>query len=114
MKIVEFIFENWSDIFLVLSVLALVIYSSMTNNLDYLKADLFTLVTEAEKIYGAKTGAIKLMYVVKKIYSKMPTILKVFLSEKQLEKMIEAVLQKVKESWAKNSQIIKVGEGVCQ
>lgn len=100
MKIIEFLIENWSDVTLVVSVLFLIIYSSFTNKTEYLKADLFSLVTEAEKIYGEKTGQIKLMYVVRKIYSKMPVLLKIFLSEKQLEKIIENVLTKAKKSWS--------------
>ena len=110
MKIIELIICNWSDILLVFSVLFLVIYSSFTNNLDYLRADLFSLVTEAEKLYGGKTGELKLMYVVKKIHSKMPVILKAFLSEKQLEKIIEKVLKKAKEIWSEKSEIIESGE----
>ncbi len=114
MKIIEFIIYNRSDILLVLSVLFLTIYSSFTNNLDYLRADLFSLVTEAEKIYGGKTGEIKLMYVVKKIHTKMPVILKTFLSEKQLEKIIEKVLVKAKKIWSQKSEIIEGGESIWQ
>ncbi len=111
MQIIEFIISNWSDVLLVFSVFFLVVYSSFTNNIDYLKADLFSLVTEAEKIYGGKTGEIKLMYVVKKIYSKMPVVLKTFLSEKQLEKIIENVLEKAKKAWKVNNE---EGETVWQ
>lgn len=102
MKIIEFLIENWSDVTLAFSVLFIIIYSSFTNKTEYLKADLFSLVTEAEKVYGGKTGQIKLMYVVRKIYSKMPVILKLFLSEKQLEKIIENVLTKAKKSWSES------------
>ena len=112
MKIIEFLIENWSDVTLVISVLFIIIYSSFTNKTEYLKADLFSLVTEAEKIYGGKTGQIKLMYVVRKIYSKMPAILKMFLSEKQLEKIIENVLRKAKKSWSEN--ITEEGDTIWQ
>lgn len=114
MKIIEFIIYNWSDMLLVFSVLFIMIYSSFTNNLDYLRADLFSLVTEAEKIYGRKTGEIKLMYVVRKIHSKMPVVLKTFLSEKQLEKIIEKVLMKAKNIWSEKTEIIENGESVWQ
>lgn len=102
MKIIEFLIENWSDVTLVISALFIIIYSSFTNKTEYLKADLFSLVTEAEKIYGGKTGQIKLMYVVRKIHSKMPVVLKLFLGEKQLEKIIENVLRKAKKSWSES------------
>ncbi len=112
MRIIEFLIENWSDVTLVNSVLFIIIYSSFTNKTEYLKADLFSLVTEAEKIYGGKTGQIKLMYVVRKIHSKMPVILKMFLSEKQLEKIIENVLRKAKKSWSEN--IKEAGDALWQ
>lgn len=114
MKIIEFIIYNWSDILLAFSVLFIIIYSSFNNKLDYLRADLFSLVTEAEKIYGGKTGEIKLMYVVRKIHAKMPVILKTFLSEKQLEKIIEKVLVKAKNIWSEKTEIIENGENVWQ
>lgn len=110
MKIIEFLITNWSDITLVVSVLFIIIYSSFTNKTDYLRAELFSLVTEAEKIYGGKTGEAKRMYVIRKIYSKMPVLLKFFLSEKQLEKIIENVLVKAKKSWSKNGNFLKEGE----
>jgi len=113
MKTVDFLITNWSDITLVISVLFIIIYSSFTNRTDYLKAELFSLVTQAEKIYGGKTGETKLMYVVSKVYSKMPLILKAFLSEKQLERIIESVLVKAKKSWSENEKILKEGEDVC-
>lgn len=112
MKIIEFLIENWSDVTLVISVLFIIIYSSFTNKTEYLKAELFSLVTEAEKLYGGKTGQIKLMYVVRKIYSKMPVILKLLLSEKQLEKIIESVLSKVKKSWSES--ITEAGDALWQ
>lgn len=103
MKIIEFLILNLSDILFVIATIAIVIYSLVTNKLEYLKADIFSLITEAEEIYGAKTGRIKLMYVIRKIYVKMPVVLKLFITEKQMEKIVEKMLTKVKESWTKNN-----------
>ena len=50
----------------------------------------------------------KLAFVVKKVYSKMPLILKTFLTEKRLEKIIETVLLKAKNAWEK--QLAKTEE----
>lgn len=110
MKTIEFLIENWSDVTLVASVIFIIIYTSFTNRIDYLRAELFSLVTEAEKNYGEKTGETKLMYVIEKIYSKMPLALKMLLSEKQLEKIIENVLLKAKKSWSENEKLLKEGE----
>ncbi len=114
MKIIEFLIANWSDITLIASVVFIMIYSAYTGKIDYLSAELFSLVTEAEEIYGEKTGNMKLMYVVKKIYGKMPPVLKVFLSEKHLEKIIEDVLEKAKKSWEEKPEMIGREENVWQ
>ncbi|MBE6784041.1 MAG: hypothetical protein E7536_08520 [Ruminococcaceae bacterium] len=99
MEIIKFIESHWSDILLIVSIITIIIRSVFTNRLEYLKSDIFSLVTDAENIYGAETGQLKMAYVVKKIYSKMPLVLKTFLTEKKLEKIIENVLIKAKESW---------------
>ena len=101
MEIIKFIQTYWSDITLILSVIFVILRALFTNNLEYLKADIFMLITDAEDIYGAKAGRMKLSYVVKKVYAKMPVVLKAFLTEKKLEKIIENVLIKAKESWEK-------------
>ncbi len=113
MKIINFIFENYSEIFIVLLLISPIIYFTATNNLSYLKAELFSLVNEAEKIYGSKTGELKLMYVVKNIYRKMPLSFRTFMSEKQLEKIIENVLKKSKEFWKKSLGVTE-SEQPCQ
>lgn len=102
MKIINFIFENYSEIFIVFLLISPIVYLTKNNNLSYLKAELFSLVNEAEKIYGSKTGELKLMYVVKSIYKKMPLSLRTFMNENQLKKIIEKVLEKYKEFLKKN------------
>lgn len=114
MKIIEFLISNWSDITLVVSVIFIMIYSTYTGKIDYLRAEIFSLVTEAEELYGGKTGKMKLMYVVKKIYGRMPPVLKLFLSEKHLEKIIEDVLGKAKKTWEEKPEIIGKEESVWQ
>ncbi len=102
MKIFEFLIANWSDLLFAITTIIIIVYSLATNKLEYLKADIFSLITEAEEIYGAKTGKIKLMYVIRKIHARMPMVLKVFITEKQMEKIVEKVLVKVKESWSES------------
>lgn len=101
MKTIELIQSYWSDILLIFSVVFVLVRAYFENELDYLKADIFSLVTDAEEIYGEKTGQMKLAFVVKKVYAKMPVVLRTFLTEKKLEKIIERILVKAKESWQK-------------
>lgn len=108
MQILEFLFVNWSDILIVFFVSFLMIYSFCTNSLDYLKDEIFSLVTQAEKVFGGKTGEVKLRYVLGKIYNKMPMIFKIFLSEEKLKTIVENVLEKAKKSWCGDVKITEV------
>lgn len=112
MKIINFIFENYSEIFIVFLLISPIVFLAANNNLSYLKAELFSLVNEAENIYGSKTGELKLMYVVKSIYKKMPLSFRTFMSENQLEKIIEKVLKKYKE-FLKNNLVSTEGSLQC-
>ncbi len=114
MKTINFLITNLSDILLIFSLATAVIYSLFTNSLSYLKDEIFSVLTETEKIYGSKTGEVKLLYAVEKIHSKMPQILRVLLSEERLKKIIENSLKKAKELWSRNESILTKGESSCQ
>ena len=103
MKLWDFLQIYRSDIIFIASTIFIILRSVFSNELDFLKSEIFSLVTEAEKIYGEKTGQIKLNFVVRKIHKKMPLVLKTFLTEKKLEKIIESVLIVARESWKKIS-----------
>ncbi|GHU56991.1 hypothetical protein AGMMS49975_21520 [Clostridia bacterium] len=64
-----------------------------------------TLVVEAEKKYGAGTGAVKLAAVVDWLYPKIPAIIRLFITEKQIEQQIERVLTEAQKKWESNPNI---------
>lgn len=66
---------------------------------------LYALVTEAERELGGGTGSLKLATVVEAIYPKLPTIIKLFISEKILVRWIEEALTLAKDAWQKNDKI---------
>ena len=87
-------------LFLVLAILAIFIVLALRGKKEIIYKMIFALCDEAEKLYGSKTGKLKFSYVLEKLYVRLPSIIKVFITYKTLEKWIEKTLPKVKEYWA--------------
>ena len=56
------------------------------------KKILLSLVIEAEQIYGSGTGKMKYNYVLGKAYSMIPSVVKLFVTEKTLDEMLETAV----------------------
>lgn len=66
---------------------------------------LFGLVTKAEKEFGGGTGKLKLAAVSDWIYQRIPAVLKLLFSEKDIEKLIEDALEEAKKAWGTNGNL---------
>lgn len=108
---IDFIVANWTSILVVLVFIAVIVFLAVRGKKKIIYKMLYTLVTEAEKQYGAGTGSIKFAEVMTKIYSMLPTIIKVFITYETLEKWIENALEDAKEHWGKEAGITTT-EGV--
>ena len=64
---------------------------------------LFYLVTQAEAEFGSGTGDWKYAAVTTWLYERMPAILKFFFTAKQIDTMIEAAVDQMKEYLQKNA-----------
>ena len=65
-----------------------------------------SLVTEAEKLYGLGTGALKLSYVLEKVYTALPDACKLLFTSDQLGGMVDKALAIAKELWLRNPSLI--------
>ena len=101
----EFFLNNWISFAAILIFVCILIFLALRGKKDIVEKILFSLVTEAEKIYGGGTGSVKLAYVVEKAYSCLPTIFKVFITYERLKKMIEDALTIAKVKWAEEAGI---------
>lgn len=70
-----------------------------------LKQILFNLVTQAEKQFGSGTGSLKYAAVADWIYQRIPAILKLLFTSKDIETMIESVLEEAKKAWGTNENL---------
>ena len=93
MQILQFIIKYWDSILLVVLVLGFVVYLIKTGQTKVLKQIAIKLVTEAEGEYGSGTGIVKKSAVVSWLYNHLPAILKFIFTEKDLENIVETVLE---------------------
>lgn len=61
------------------------------------KQILLSLVVTAEKAFGGKTGEIKFSYVAERLYSIMPSLVRLLFSEKDIANMIEEAVDRMKQ-----------------
>ena len=84
----EFIIKYWD------SVLVVVLFILFL--LVLIKKILFYLVIKAEKEFGGGTGALKYAAVTTWLYERLPTIIRILFTEKQIDKLIEDAVGRMK------------------
>ena len=89
----------------VLAFLALIVVLIRRGETAVLKKILFSLVTQAEKEYGDGTGRLKLAVESDWIYQRIPAVLKLLFSQRDIESLIESVLEEAKKAWETNGNI---------
>lgn len=105
MKILAFLLANWDSVLVVLVFLGLIVVLIKRGETAVLKKILFGLVTKAEREFGGGTGKLKLATVSDWIYQRIPAVLKLLFSEKDLERLIESTLEEAKKAWGNNEKI---------
>ncbi len=105
MKIIAFLAANWDSVLVVLAFLALIVVLIKRGETLVLNKILFSLVTKAEKIFGGGTGKLKLAAVSDWIYQRIPAVLKLLFSQRDIESMIENALAEAKRAWGTNGNL---------
>ena len=105
MKIFQFLLTNWDSVLVVLAFLALIVVLIKRGETKVLNKVLFGLVTQAEKQFGGGTGKLKLAAVSDWIYQRIPAVLKLLFSEKDIERLIEDALEEAKKAWGTNGNL---------
>ena len=82
-----------------------ILYLVKTGQTKILKKIAVRLVTEAEGELGNGTGIFKQAAVIEWLYDKIPAALKVFFTQKDLEKLVDTVVEEVKKKWESNANI---------
>lgn len=105
MEILKWLVANWDSVLLVALILGGVIYLVKTGQTKILKQIAVKLVTDAEGECGSGTGIIKLSDVVAKLYSHLPSVVRILFTEKQLVNIAESVLSEAKKKWTTNDNL---------
>lgn len=105
MNVINFVVEHWDIITLVIAAVSAIVYAVFKGNKSVVMRMLFSLVTEAEKNFGAGTGALKLASVIEQVYPKLPTIIKTFITAETLEMWVEDALVLAKKKWEENMNL---------
>lgn len=116
----EFIKANLYDILTVIVFIVGCVFLVRKGYESKVKEMLFYLVCKAEELYGSGTGELKYSAVVTWIYEKLPPIVKLLFTTKQIDQYIEAAVLQMKEYLSKNNQAkhritrtISVGAGIA-
>lgn len=113
MNIIYFLLANWDSVLVVLAFIALCVVLVKRGETKILKHILFNLVTQAEREFGSGTGALKYAAVSDWIYQRLPAVLKLLFTAKDIDTMIEAALTEAKQKWDTNKdmkEIIAMGD----
>lgn len=102
----EFFIKNYIDIIVVVVFAATMIALTLRGKRTLVYKILYYLVTEAERLYGSGSGALKLAYVVERAYGILPPVIKAFITYERLAEMIEKALAEAKLAWAREAGIV--------
>ena len=105
MNVLNFFITNWDFILLIVAAVASIVFASFKGNKSIVMRMLYSLVTEAEQIYGGGTGSLKLAAVIDAIYPRLPAVFKIFVTDATLVKWVEEALAAAKETWEKNAAL---------
>lgn len=109
MAIVDFFVNYWDSILIVIGFIILVLVLIKRGEMVILKQILFNLVTKAEQMYGDGTGKLKYAAVADWLYQRIPVVLKFLFTAKDIENMIESVLEAAKVAWGSNEKLLAAG-----
>jgi hypothetical protein len=107
MKILYLLLANWDSVAILLLFAVLIAVGVIKRRWDLLDRVLFALVTWAEREYGSGTGTLKLAMVLERLYPHIPAIIRIFVSAKKLERLVDQALEAAKERWNKNPKLIE-------
>ena len=100
---IEFLAQYWDSILVVVLFIVACIILVRKGSAGYVKQMLFYLVTQAEAEFGSGTGDLKYAAVTTWLYERIPVIVKLFFTAKQIDVLIEAAVEQMKEYLKKNT-----------
>lgn len=135
MNVISFVLKNWQDIVVILVLIASAImavqkwirvkgplFNAMstkervayvTRLLLNLIPSTLILVTDAEIQFGGSTGTLKRSYVIDELYKRIPDEYKKYVTEENLDALINKVLPEAQKLWSDNPNVNMIVTGQC-
>ena len=133
MKVLSFLAKHWHDILVVILLIASAIgginqwvkrngpilkemsvqerVAYITRLLTNLAPIALVLVTDAEIEFGGGTGKLKRSYVIDELYKRIPDEYKKYITEDNLDTIINKALEEAEKLWAENPNVKKIVYG---
>lgn len=99
----------YEDVYIIIAIILLacyMFYLYYVGKKKELKSLIYSMVILAEKTFGGKTGEYKYAFVVGRIYPYIPPYLRLFITEKMLNNLIEEAVEKLKERLRENPSLL--------
>lgn len=95
-EVLNFVSNYWLSFIIIFAVLGILIYLWNIGNKKRVLLIVNSLVVEAEKYLGSKTGSYKKDKVIETFYSRLPIIITMFVSIEELENYIDDAAARLK------------------
>lgn len=102
----EFIKTNMYQILVALLSIIGLLFIYKKGKKEFVRQVVLSLVVQAEKTLGSGTGELKYAMVVENVYRILPPILKLLITAKELDNMIEGSVKYLKEYLSKDKDLL--------
>lgn len=100
----DIIMNNWDSVLVVILFIIGILFMIKKGATKQVNEILFFLATKAEREFGNGTGLLKYAAVTTWLYEKLPSIIKILFTSKQIDQMIEKAVKDMKDYLDTNSK----------
>lgn len=102
----DFIKVNIYSIVVALLFIVVLLFIYKNGKKDFVKQVVLSLVVQAEKALGSGTGELKYAMVIEQLYIVLPLIVRLLITKKELDQMIENSVDYLKKYLSKNKDLL--------
>lgn len=107
--VIDFIKMYWSSILFVVLFIGVLGYLYKTSRKDVIRKIILALVVQAEKTLGSGTGELKYAMVVERAYNVLPVFVKLLITKRELDELIEEAVLYLKTYLADGRDLLGYG-----
>ncbi|MDF2546160.1 MAG: hypothetical protein K0R93_1058 [Anaerosolibacter sp.] len=108
--IITFILAYWLEIIASLGIVGVLLILYKRGREDLVRKMILSFVVDVEKKLGSGTGELKYAAVVERLYDKLPWVLRMLYSKKQVNGMIEEAVEYLKRYLSDGKNLLGYGE----